>query len=326
MLAPGNDPLRDPDYFKSLKYPLLVSPKLDGIRCVTRTVPILDVDSDFTTYDTGIYKNVCLSRELKELPSSQVQRAFCNFSDLDGELIVGNETDFGVYNRTQSHIMSVSKPAESLHYRVFDTCDDSLRALPFEDRLEHAEGLIKAYTTQMGISKNTSISIVPHILCKTYDELIEQEELRLEEGYEGLMMRDPNGYYKCNRGTFKEGLIYKLKRFQDDEALITGFEEANVNNNEQTRDERGYATRSAKKEGLVAADTLGKFIVVWNSMELRVAPGVFTHKQRKEIWDNREQHLYKYLKFRYFSKGVKNLPRFPRALGFRDKIDMGLFK
>jgi DNA ligase-1 len=322
MLSPLDDPMRNPEYFKKLKYPLLVSPKLDGIRCVTRNVPILDVDSDFQVYDTGRYKDVCLSRELKELPSLQVQDSLKSFTGLDGELIIGNETDFGVYNRTQSHIMSVNKPHEDLRYRVFDCCDDDMADMPFEDRLSYAGSLIQAYKNGNTLPMGVTVSLVEHILCKNYDELIAEEEKQLTAGYEGVMMRDPLGRYKWNRGTFKEGLIYKLKRFQDDEGLIIGFEEGQRNTNEQTRDEKGYAERSSKKEGMVAAATLGKFIVAWNGKELTVAPGAFTHSERKAIWNDKESLLGLYLKFRYFSHGVKDLPRFPRALGFRDKIDM----
>ena len=37
MLAPGEDPLSYPDYFDKLQYPLLGSPKFDGIRCIIKS-------------------------------------------------------------------------------------------------------------------------------------------------------------------------------------------------------------------------------------------------------------------------------------------------
>jgi DNA ligase OB-like domain len=68
---------------------------------------------------------------------------------------------------------------------------------------------------------------------------------------------------------------------------------------------------------------LGKFIVFFNGIEIEVAPGAFTHAERKEIWDNQFKYKGEYLKFRHFAHGVKDKPRFPRAIGFRDVIDMG---
>lgn len=322
MLSPLDDPLKNPDYFEKLRYPLLVSPKLDGIRGVTRSVQEFDIDDAFQEYETGRYKDVLLSRELKPIPSTQAQNAFSSCTDLDGELIVGDETDYGVYNRTQSHVMSIEKPHRDLRYRVFDTCDDDLADLPFEERLAHATGLVAAYKNAMLLPSDCTISIVEHKLCRSYDELIDMENFFLSLGYEGVMMRDPYGRYKHNRGTFKEGLIYKLKRFQDDEGVIVGFEEGMINTNEQTRDEKGYAERSQKAEGMVAADTLGKFVVSWNGQELLVAPGAFKHSERKAIWDRKEEFLGLHIKFRFFNHGVKDKPRFPRAVGFRDKIDM----
>jgi DNA ligase-1 len=67
---------------------------------------------------------------------------------------------------------------------------------------------------------------------------------------------------------------------------------------------------------------LGKFKVEFQGQIISVAPGTFSHEERRWIWDNRDQVRGKILKFRHFPHGVKELPRQPRALGFRDKMDM----
>jgi len=167
-----------------------------------------------------------------------------------------------------------------------------------------------------------NVHIVKQELILNLVQLLDFEEKCLSEGFEGIMMKAVNGYYKNGRGTFKQGLIYKLKRFQDDEGVIVGFVEGQSNQNIQERDELGYAKRSTKKDGMINTNTLGKFIVFFNDMEIEVAPGYFTHMERKFIWDNREIYLGNYLKFRHFTYGVKNKPRFPRAICFRDKMDM----
>lgn len=293
MLSPGDDPLKNPNYFKDLRYPLLCSPKLDGIRCV-------------------IKNNIAYSRTYKPIPSLQVQEEFTLVNHLDGELIEGNPTDADVYNRTQSHIMSEDKPG-NVTFRVFDFTHPDWLHKPFHERLDQA---------CIEVSTLPSYKIVDHVLVEDYDSLIEFENSCLFAGYEGIMMRDPFGRYKNGRGTFKEGLIYKLKRFQDDEAIIVDFVAQLHNTNTLEKDELGYAKRSSSKDGMVELDTLGKFIVAYGNDILEIAPGQFTHSQRKHIWDNKEAYLGELLKFRFFNHGIKDKPRFPRAVGFRNRIDI----
>lgn len=295
MLAPNQDPLSYPEYWQELRYPLLCSPKFDGIRCIVK-------------------HNIAMSRSFKPLPSQQVQYNFTMIEDLDGELIEGTATDFDVYNRTQSHIMSENKIG-NINYYVFDYTHPDCLDRPFYERLEYADSLIKNHGKY-------NFHIVNHVLVEDFEELVEYEEDCLSQGFEGIMMRDPVGRYKCGRGTFKEGLIYKLKRFQDAEGVILGFEEQMTNENILEKDELGYAKRSYKKDGMVAANTLGNFIVNYNDMVISVAPGKFNHDLRKTIWNSQSYYIGKTLKFRFFAHGIKDKPRFPRAVGFRSEIDL----
>lgn len=295
LLAPGEDPKSFPDYFKKIQYPLLCSPKYDGIRCTVKS-------------------GVCLSRTGKMLPSFQVQEMFSHLKDLDGEIIEGNATDFDVYNRTQSHVMSEDKPGD-LKYYVFDYTHPDFLMKPFYERLEHAEAII-------GMYDRTDIILVNHEYVETYDELIAFENKCLEAGFEGIMMRNPVAHYKQGRGTFREGIIYKLKRFQDAEAVILDILEGNNNHNELKYDELGFAKRSDSKENKTPSGMAGQYIVSFKGMELIIAPGHFKHHERVEHLRNKAEYIGRTLKFRYFNKGVKDLPRFPRAIGFRSKIDV----
>jgi DNA ligase-1 len=298
MLAPNDDPLKRPDFFQKLRFPLLCSPKLDGIRNVTRD-------------------ERCKSRKLIDLPNKQIQRLLSPFQDLDGELIIGNETDFGVYNRTQSFVMSIDKEVDEaeIKYRVFDVCAEEVADAPFKERFQLAGELIQEYG-------HPNITLVSHFMCNDLEELLEGEALCLELGYEGIMMRDPFGRYKHGRGTFNEGLIYKLKRFADDEGLLVGIEEQLKNTNEKQEDNLGHSKRATHKEFMVAAGTLGKLLVDYDGMLLAVAPGCLTHAQRQAIWNAPEKFIGETIKFRHFAHGVKDKPRFPRFVGFRNNIDL----
>jgi DNA ligase-1 len=296
MLAPSNDPLNYPNYFKELRYPLLGSPKYDGIR--------------------GVVKDAWVkSRTLKPLPSYQVQDLFAGFADLDGEIIEGNPTDYGVYNRTQSFVMSEEKESDNLTFNVFDHTSLTYARRPFMERLERAREAVDHYDSP-------NLVLIEHELIENETDLLIYEDKILELGFEGIMLRDPFGDYKFGRGTWREGLIYKLKRFQDSEGIVIGIEEAEENTNERTVDERGYAKRSAHQAGKIPKGMVGTFIVDFDGMKIRVAPGVYTHDERKEIWENPYLILGGIMKFRHFAHGIKTAPRHARALGLRNPMDM----
>lgn len=294
LLAPQESPQTYPAFFEELVFPLLCSPKYDGVRCMVR-------------------ESVCLSRTGKLLPSLQVQDDFWRFEHFDGELVEGNPTDNNVYNRTQSHVMSYEKPGDVRFY-VFDYIHPSYLDKAFHERLDILE--------EIWPSNELNLFLVEQKYIDNIEELFEYEEKCLEEGFEGIMMRNPVAHYKQGRATFKNQIIWKLKRFQDDEGLIIGFEEGSINNNIQERDELGYAKRSVSKKGLLPASTVGRFIVLYDDEEISVSPGTFTHRERELIWNNREQYLGSWLKFRFMKYGMKDKPRYPRALGIRDDGDM----
>jgi len=296
MLCPQKDPMSHLTFFKELEYPLLCSPKYDGIRCI-------------------IKNGIAMSRKFLALPSLQVQTEFgiAELEHCDGELIEGQPNDPGVYNRTQSHVMSEDKPGD-IRFYIFDYTHPTYLNKPFYERLEKIN-LVNPVMM-------TNAMLVEQVEVNTEEELLRYESKILQIGFEGIIMKSPVGYYKQGRGTMKEGIIYKLKRFKDDEALIVGFEEGMANNNEQKRDALGYAERSSSKDGLIAAGTLGKFIVSFQGQEITIAPGAFDHVSRKQIWDNQSNYIGKVLKFRHFAHGVKDRPRFPRAIGFRNLMDM----
>ena len=123
-------------------------------------------------------------------------------------------------------------------------------------------------------------------------ELLEYEDLCLTAGYEGVMLRNPTGKYKCGRSTLKEQILLKLKRFLDAEAIVVGFEEKMHNDNVQEKNELGLSKRSFKKDGLVFANTLGSLIVEDPITKTRFGIGTgFDDCLKLEIWNNKEKYL-----------------------------------
>jgi DNA ligase-1 len=298
LLSPREDPMSYEKYWDELTYPMLASPKLDGIRCV-------------------IKEGRCKSRKYIDLPSMQAHEVFGGLEHFDGELIAGNPTEPDVYNRTQSMVMSRDKYFPDLRYYVFDWTEPGYLDRPFEERFQLAADRINTFL--LGYPR---LQLVPHTVVNSKEQLMIFEEDCLLLGYEGIMLRNPKGIYKNGRATWRQNIIKKLKRFQDDEAVIIGFIEAMDNYNEDIRDNLGNAKRSKRMEGMFAAGTLGKFICSFNGMEIEVPPGVLDHTEREVIWNNQELYEGKILKFRHFPFGVKDKPRFPRFVGWRTTEDM----
>jgi DNA ligase-1 len=272
----------------TLRFPVIASPKLDGIRAI-------------------VIDGVVMSRSLKPIPNKYVQSLFANCEYFDGELIVGEPTSKTVYRDTVSHVMAHDKTDFDVRLYVFD----------------HVEYLDHTYVRRKKRLHGVNGSVYMHAskLINDGTELIAYEEECLALGYEGLILRDPNSKYKCGRGTAKEQIILKLKRFKDDEATVIGFEERMHNANEATTNELGRTSRSSHKANLVPMGTLGAIQVRFNGIDFNIGTG-FDDAQRAEIWANRKAYLGKLAKFKHFPIGTKDAPRHPVFLGWRDKADL----
>jgi DNA ligase 1 len=279
--------LAAPADLAKLSFPLIASPKVDGIRCICH--PILGP----------------VSRSLKPIPNRAIKAELSKpeYRYFDGEIVVGDPANTLTFNRTTA-IMSSTGELD-WHYLVFDHIEHSL--LPYFERLKRIK--IDVVSSRAKILPATQInneielnSIEEHFLCL---------------GYEGVMLRSLTGRYKFGRSTQKEGILLKLKRFLDDDAIIIGFEELMQNDNPQERSELGYAKRSAALAGLVPANKLGALIVYhpeWNKFNLGSG---FTDIQRVEFWQKRTSLLGTFATFKYQSHGMLNKPRTPIFLRLR---------
>lgn len=285
-----------------LVFPLYASPKLDGVRCV-------------------IGGAQALSRTLKPIPNRFVQHYLGNpmLEGLDGELIVGPPAAEDVYRVTSSGVMSQDGTPDFTFY-VFDYFNDPDHARPYNHRLPR---LIDGLADIVEGDKFPRVKLLEQRYVTTEEKLLRYESEVLAQGYEGVMLRSPAGIYKHGRSTAREGYLLKLKRFSDGEARITGFEELMHNANEAQLDELGHTKRSSHQENLVPMDTLGALQVedCATGVAFKIGTG-YTAIHRKQIWQQRDRLVGAIVKYKHFEVGVKDAPRFPVWLGFRDPIDM----
>lgn len=292
-----------------LKFPLLASPKLDGIRTIVKN-------------------GVLLSRNMKPIPNRFVQETILPrkvvklLEHFDGELIVGSATAEDVFNKTTSAVMTHDKPCQVVLH-AFDYAKEELRGTPFIERFSHMKKLIqRAYESTQGTFA-AELCAVPHRKIEDMGELLTMEIEALKIGYEGLMLRSIDGPYKWGRATAGEGFLLKLKRFHDSEAIVIGYDELMSNANEQTKDELGRAKRSTHKANMVPLGTLGALAVrdLKTGVEFNIGSG-FDDTTRRLLWGRRKTLKGIIVKYKYFPVGVKEKPRFPVFLGIRDARDL----
>lgn len=288
---------------EKFQFPLLASPKLDGIRAI-------------------VLNGVVMSRSLKPIRNKKVQELFgrIEFEGFDGELILGEATHPDCFNRSTALMgEKIRGGLEDLEitFHVFDMIPEILDASSFvryQKIKEHFEVLAPL---------NLNVKVVPQIQVNSLEELLSFEENMLNSGYEGVMVKSLDGKYKHGRSTLKQRLLTKVKRFQDSEAIIIGFEQKRQNIAERELDAFGYQKTTCKKDDFVLVDTLGALIVqdIENGLVFNIGTG-FDDAMRKYIWDNQDSLKDNIVKYKHFSTGAKELPRFPTFLGFRDADDM----
>lgn len=273
-----------------LKFPVLASPKLDGVRAIVRG-------------------GVVLSRALKPIPNKNVQKRFKHLEHFDGELIVGAANDPDVLRTTTSGVMRVDgDPDVSFH--VFDHIQEP--TAPYLSRLQ----LVKDRPRKGG-----SVLIVDQTILQKLERLNEYEPSILAQGYEGVMLRHPDAPYKFGRSTAREGYLLKVKRFHDDEFEIVGFEEEMFNANEATTSELGRTKRSSHKANKIPKGRLGALVLKYGDTTFNCGTG-FNDAERERIWAERDSYLGKLAKIKYFAHGIKDVPKLPSFLGIRDERDV----
>ena len=279
------------DRFKEM----YASPKLDGIRCM-------------------IQDGVALSRSLKPIRNEFIQSILGDprFDGLDGEIISGDPTADDVYRVTTGNVMrSTGKP--DFTFWIFDNFMHPYVYMNRQHEIYHVD--------PTGIHPN--IKVLKSVSVFNMKELQSYEKYCLTQGYEGVILRDPNGMYKHGRSTAKEGGLLKVKRFEDGEAGILAVEEQMKNNNEKKVNELGRSQRSSHKENKVPMGTLGALVCkdIVTGIQFNIGTG-FTDEVRQQLWKCQDKLIGQTIKYKSFKIGVKDAPRHPVYLGMRDELDM----
>lgn len=241
---------------------------------------------------------------------------------VDGEVLVGDVLDKNVMQNTSSGLNSYDGEPD-ITYMVFDSYQHT--TAPFSERLSRVQDLCHRLGNEFPFVKFTE-----HRVVRDYDETQTFLDEVMAAGGEGIMGRSPRGHYKLGRSSMREGILWAMKPYVDDEAEILRFEEMLENQNEAVINELGHTSRSGHKENLVPKGMMGKAICrsVKFEKEFSVGAGLgLTEALRREIWANPEAFTTAgsgvMLTYCYQEIGVKDRPRQPKWKSLRWPEDRG---
>ena len=302
---------------------LIMQPKIDGMRA------LIDEECIPRTRSWKEHKNRYLREFARHHPSL---RGF------DGEVVSGLQLSANTFRESMSGIRSQDGSPEFTFY-AFDFFMGDTAQLGYQSRREHLlrnldnlgadSGTVTlgAGPEGSGVQYTAKVILCPQKEVRTLDEVNEHEEELIKAGWEGAMLRRAHLPYKYNRSTNREGYLIKLKRYEDDEAVIISCYPWEQNNNEATTDARGYTVRSAHQGNKEAQERLGGFhcrLLRDPSVEFDI--GVFRgwgHSDRDSLWAARDTLPGRILKFKHQGYGGGyDKPRTPVGLGWRDADDL----
>lgn len=186
-------------YGNDIKYPVLVSPKLDGIRCYYKNGKL------FTRAHKEIVSCPHISKEIEK---------YNDWKDkiIDGELYSHSlKEDFNkiisLTRKTKPTQEDLNESQEKIIFNIFDFVGD-------ESYLERYNKIKHSF-----LKENECLQFVPHYLANDEQYILDLHEQFKSNGYEGSMIRWGNVSYQNGRTKY----LLKLKDFDEAEFLVVGM-------------------------------------------------------------------------------------------------------
>lgn len=253
--------------------PYLVQPKLDGERC--RYVPF-----DGRSFLLSSQENPFFSvPHIKDFLDS-LKIPF----ELDGELYCHGMPFEEIVSRASREV-NIHTDHKDLEYHVFDLVIPE----PQVDRT------IKLGSMQQ-IFHNSPVKVVLSYICDSLEDIMKRYDQFLDEGYEGIIVREWNGVYVPKRSTS----IMKFKPKKEDTYEIIGYtEEISIKG-----DPKG---------------TLGALICKGDDGTMFNVGSGFTAEQRSILFKNPDSILGRKatIKYQHLTHG-NGVPRFPVFVSIGD--------
>lgn len=247
--------------------PYIVQPKLDGVRC---------------RYQRFHETSFLLSSEENPIWGVPHIKDFLDGIEmelhLDGELYTHGLSFEEIVSIT-SRENGLHSDYELLEYHIFDVI---IPGVIQSQRIQVLE-------TLKDILKHPNIKIVPFFLASNLDEVMRCYDQILNEGYEGIVLREWNNLYVPRRSTS----LMKFKPKKQDEYEIVGYtQEVSINGEPK--------------------NSLGAFVCKGDDGTLFNVGTGFTRDDRESMWLFKEKFIGRRLlvSYQHLTHGA-GVPRFP---------------
>lgn len=296
------------------KFPVIAQPKIDGVRGLNMVGKL-----------TG--------RSLKQFKNKHVTKLFSHSAliGFDGEFAAESATHPDLCRLTTSALGTIEGEPYVLWW-LFDYITPDIKGMPYHLRLTALRNQV-AKIQDRHPDLGQHLRVIQSYECSDAAVLYHFDQLWLEQGYEGTIIRDSYGLHKQGRSTVREGGLLRIKRFKDAEGVVEAVHEGQTNNNEATINELGLTERSTHQANMVANGMVGTLTVrLLAPIELgdkvmpageriTIAAGRLTAPERKHYLLLPNAIIGKTVKFQYFPKGVKDKLRFPTFQSIRMEED-----
>jgi ATP-dependent DNA ligase len=270
-----------------ISYPALVQPKFDGLRCLAyldgKGNVVLESRTGKSFYHLDHIRN-----ELKTFFSMiKIVSPDSKFY-FDGELyshVLPFEKITGICRRETLTLEEELKESVLIRYYVYDCFDLSHLDQTNEQRFDILKKLFSDISTKY-------IVLSPTEKVGSEKEMLKWHKKYIEDGYEGIMIRNLAGLYKI-KGRSKD--LQKYKTFVDEEFKVIGY-----------HSEEGAA-------GGVVWECITK-----DGKEFSVRPRG-TVEERQQFLENADDYIGKKLTVIFQEYSEDGVPRFPVGKAFRDE-------
>lgn len=185
-----------------LNKPMLVSDKLDGVRCM-----MLVRDGEIRAISRG-------GKEY-DVPTTHIKEELKDFFAANPKVILDGELyNHGYHLQTLSGIARTKSPdprSEILEYWIYDIGEAEKT---FEERLEILKKL------QVEFADMEKVKVIDHTLTESYAEIQRLHNDAVERGYEGVVARKPKAKYAFGK---RNSNMIKVKEYMEEEFEIIDY-------------------------------------------------------------------------------------------------------
>ena len=281
---------------KSIVWPALVQPKLDGLRCLAHKndfdQPIVFTSRTYQVYNTLGHLFIQVNRLINII--SDITKVNSSEIVLDGELYHPELNIQEINRRVRGATEEDMRDVTEIEYHIYDI---GIIGMPNKDRNDI---LVKA----MKFINEPMLKFVFTEVVNNKEEMIVWHNRFVQQGYEGIIIRNFLGLYLFGH---RSADLQKFKLFQDAEFEVVGYTCADT----------------GREKGAIIFECIEPNPLNGHDGKFNVRPKGRISDRIDMYNNNPEQYIGKLYTVRFaMDKSEDNIPQFPVGIVFRLEEDL----